>query len=73
MAIKLTQFWLRMTYEKWLKTVLYKHPYFNGFSFRDFFESDAQFILWPDEVEPNSKLYTGIYDNFGNSSECFQI
>lgn len=50
--------------EKWLKNVLYKNVHFINSTIHKFFESDAQYIVWPDNPENVEKLYRAIYDNF---------
>jgi AraC-like DNA-binding protein len=59
--------------ENWLKTVFYKDLRFAHSSIKDFFESDAKYIIWPDDYQNIKKNYHAIYDNFKNTQSRSEI
>jgi AraC-like DNA-binding protein len=46
--------------ERWLREVLYNNLPFLSSSFKQFFDSEATFLIWPDTVESTDQIYTSL-------------
>jgi AraC-like DNA-binding protein len=53
--------------DKWLQETLYKNTAFTNSSLKNFFESDANYIMWPDSAQLTDEFYKPLIDALINN------